>query len=313
MKSIHVCLILGIRVTSIHDDFLFFDPQYAANFRIWQFPRKKNTYGLKEIDGALKQAKLDRHYGDVLRLNLLKIILFFLLPNKGRNVEKNHIEAHAIGDAPVIKPAAIGSSFSSTDIGAVVVKVEDEVEVVREVNLEAISSEYGGDRLEKGAVEDEEPEAKEKDNEDEKDGDDGEKAKSVKEEPLQVANEEEVQIVVVYFINKKDIVEEANKTSVDQTTGVYVEEQSKEEMVKGNDDDDETLQKKPLPMKIIIEMLALMESEVDVILKKRHKLTDEDINDRALTWAYQMNLLQAYLEKLLLGVLYESFIQRPIS
>ncbi|KAF6163946.1 hypothetical protein GIB67_011270, partial [Kingdonia uniflora] len=89
MKPIHVCLILGLSVSPIANKFLFVDPEHITNFRLRQFPKKKNTYGLKEIDDALKQAKLERHHGDVLRLNLLKIILFFLLPNKGRNVWVN--------------------------------------------------------------------------------------------------------------------------------------------------------------------------------------------------------------------------------
>ncbi|KAF6175367.1 hypothetical protein GIB67_009061 [Kingdonia uniflora] len=56
-----------------------------------------------------------------------------------------------------------------------------------------------------------------------------------------------------------------------------------------------------------------MESEVDVTLKKRHTLTDKDINERAFKMACQRNELHAHLDKLLLGVLLESFIQRPIS
>ncbi|KAF6141050.1 hypothetical protein GIB67_006495 [Kingdonia uniflora] len=85
MKPIHICLILGLRVSPIENEFLFVDPEYMMNFRMRRFPKKKNTYGLKEIDDALKQAKLERHQEDVLRLNLLKIILSFLLPNKGIN------------------------------------------------------------------------------------------------------------------------------------------------------------------------------------------------------------------------------------
>ncbi|KAF6155089.1 hypothetical protein GIB67_035836 [Kingdonia uniflora] len=34
----------------------------------------------------------DRHLDDVLRLNLLKIILSFLLPNKGRNVWVKYVD-----------------------------------------------------------------------------------------------------------------------------------------------------------------------------------------------------------------------------
>ncbi|KAF6137384.1 hypothetical protein GIB67_036421 [Kingdonia uniflora] len=97
------------------------------------FPKKKNTYGLKEIIDALKQAKLERHQEDALPLNLLKIILSFLLPNKERNVKRYEIEASAIGDVPVIgAPAvlapAIGSSSSAIKIGAVVVRVCSQLE-----------------------------------------------------------------------------------------------------------------------------------------------------------------------------------------
>ncbi|KAF6152980.1 hypothetical protein GIB67_021585 [Kingdonia uniflora] len=144
MKPIHVCLILGLRVSPISDNFLFVDPEYITNFRMRRFPKKKNTYGLKEIDGALKQAKLERYHDDFLRLNLFKILLSFLLLNKRRNIEWM-----------------------------------------------------------KGPVEDEEP-----------------KAKSVQKEQLQVVEEEEVQemedseqqTVVMYYIGKKDVVEEANET-----------------------------------------------------------------------------------------------------
>ncbi|KAF6156512.1 hypothetical protein GIB67_011313 [Kingdonia uniflora] len=92
MKPIHVCLILGLHVSPIANEFLFVDPEHMTNFRMRRFPKKKNIYGLKEIDDALKQAKLERHHDDVLRLNLLKIILSFLLPNKGRNVGVKYVD-----------------------------------------------------------------------------------------------------------------------------------------------------------------------------------------------------------------------------
>ncbi|KAF6142888.1 hypothetical protein GIB67_022767 [Kingdonia uniflora] len=92
MKPIHVCLILGLRVSPIANEFLFVDYEHMTNFRMRRFPKKKNTYGLKEIDDALKHAILERHQEDVLRLNLLKIILSFLLPNKGRNVWVKYVD-----------------------------------------------------------------------------------------------------------------------------------------------------------------------------------------------------------------------------
>ncbi|KAF6142475.1 hypothetical protein GIB67_039439 [Kingdonia uniflora] len=54
MKPIHVCLILGLHVSPITSEFLFVDPEHMTNFRRRRFPKKKNTYGLKEIDDALK-------------------------------------------------------------------------------------------------------------------------------------------------------------------------------------------------------------------------------------------------------------------
>ncbi|KAF6137562.1 hypothetical protein GIB67_031841 [Kingdonia uniflora] len=89
---IHVYLILGIHVFPIANEFLFVDPEHMMNFIMRRFPKKKNTYGLKDFDDALVQAKLERYQEDVLRLNLLKIILSFLLPNKGRNVWVKYVD-----------------------------------------------------------------------------------------------------------------------------------------------------------------------------------------------------------------------------
>ncbi|KAF6136965.1 hypothetical protein GIB67_030729 [Kingdonia uniflora] len=55
MKPIHVYLILGLRVSPIANKFLFVDPEHMKNLRMRQFPKKKNTYGMKEINHALKQ------------------------------------------------------------------------------------------------------------------------------------------------------------------------------------------------------------------------------------------------------------------
>ncbi|KAF6142242.1 hypothetical protein GIB67_012091, partial [Kingdonia uniflora] len=215
---------------------------------------------------------------DVLRLNLLNILLSFVLPKKGKNVEvkyidlKNYIKAPAIGGAPKIDAPAFGSSSSKVDIGAAVVKevaseegveeekdltVEDEVEVEKEVNLEAISSEYGGDRLDKSLA--------------------------------------FFQTSLLFCFQELSFVLKPLAISF---VVCEVEEdgpQSKEKMMK------------------MRKMLVLIESEVDVTLKKRHKLTDEDINDWAMSFAIQMNLLHAHLYKHLPRVLFKSFIQRPIS
>ncbi|KAF6172508.1 hypothetical protein GIB67_007021 [Kingdonia uniflora] len=54
MNLIHVCLILGLRVSPITNEFLFVDPELMTNFEMRRFPKRKNTYGLKEIVDALK-------------------------------------------------------------------------------------------------------------------------------------------------------------------------------------------------------------------------------------------------------------------
>ncbi|KAF6167066.1 hypothetical protein GIB67_041321 [Kingdonia uniflora] len=54
MKLIHVCLILGLHVSSIANEFLFVDPEHMTNFIMRRFPKKKNIYGLTKIDDALK-------------------------------------------------------------------------------------------------------------------------------------------------------------------------------------------------------------------------------------------------------------------
>ncbi|KAF6146693.1 hypothetical protein GIB67_008979, partial [Kingdonia uniflora] len=63
-----------------------------GTYRMRRFPNKKNTYGLKEIDDALKYEKLERHQEDVLRLNLLRIILSFSLPNNRRNIWVKYVD-----------------------------------------------------------------------------------------------------------------------------------------------------------------------------------------------------------------------------
>ncbi|KAF6169479.1 hypothetical protein GIB67_004760 [Kingdonia uniflora] len=265
----------------------------------------------------------DRHLGDMKRCSSIKFVKNYTIishPEQGKKRwgERNHIEAPTIGDAPTIEPPAIdvpivsmpvvGSSSSATEIRTIVVRqvapeegldvvkdlmVDDDVEVGREVNLKAISSEYGGDLLE---MEDSEQET-----------------------------------VVVYYDGKKDVVEEANEANTYQTTAVSFEEQtmevaktedeasqtkkgkdevkqSKEEVAEGKDDDDGNSQKKPDPVQLV-----LMESEVNVTLKKSHTLSNKDNNEKAFKMACQMNLLYAHLDELLPGVLLESFIQRPIS
>ncbi|KAF6139319.1 hypothetical protein GIB67_021529 [Kingdonia uniflora] len=83
--------------------------------------------------------------------------------------------------------------------------VDDDVEVGREINLEAISSEYGGDFLEyvkwkKGKIDGEE-----------KAEDDKEQPQVVDDEEVQEMEDSEHKTVVVYYDGKKDVVEEANE------------------------------------------------------------------------------------------------------
>ncbi|KAF6172231.1 hypothetical protein GIB67_024853 [Kingdonia uniflora] len=116
MKPIQLCLILGLRDSHITNDFLFIDPEHMTNFRMRRFPKKINTFVLKEIDDALKQAKLERYhvFGSLF-------------------VEKNHIEVHVI-EPPAVGVHAVGApiigcSSTATEIGAVVVRVCSQLEV----------------------------------------------------------------------------------------------------------------------------------------------------------------------------------------
>ncbi|KAF6176430.1 hypothetical protein GIB67_010067 [Kingdonia uniflora] len=212
--------------------------------------------------------------------------------------------------------------------------VDDDVEVGREVNFKAISFEYGGNFLEwkKGD---------EKDNDENKDVE--EKVKSEEEQP-QVAEEfrttncSEVAKTDIVFFNQKEVVGEAYQANADQTTVVSVEEQTlkasadqttiisveeqtievtQTEKVISHQEEDvgEASQSKESKEKVEQnkEELVLKESKVDVTLKKRHALTEEEINERTFKMACQINQLHAHLDELLPGVLLESFIQRPIS
>ncbi|KAF6156582.1 hypothetical protein GIB67_029347 [Kingdonia uniflora] len=126
---------------------------------------------------------------------------------------------------------------------------------------------------------------------------------SVKEQTLEVEKTED----------------EASQASTDQTIVVYVEEQtievaqidvSKESKEEVEQNKEEVVEGK---CNTPAERLVLLELEVDVVLKKRHAVTDDEINEIAFIMAYQMNQLHVHLDELLLKVLLESFIQRPIS
>ncbi|KAF6170973.1 hypothetical protein GIB67_014790 [Kingdonia uniflora] len=150
-----------------------------------------------------------------------------------------------------------------------------------------------------------------------------------------VAEEEDSEqpTAVMYYTGKKDVQHE-NEASADQITTVSVEEQTLE-VKKTKDEASQAsagqttvvfIKKQTIVVvqtEVVIyhqekdvgetSQLVLMESKVDVTLKKRHTLTEEEINEIAVKIVCEMNRLHAHLDELLPGVLLESFIQRPIS
>ncbi|KAF6135788.1 hypothetical protein GIB67_028644 [Kingdonia uniflora] len=190
--------------------------------------------------------------------------------------------------------------------------VDDDVKVGREVNFNVVSSEYGGDLLEwkKGEEKDNDvkKDIKEKVKSEEEKVQEMEESKNGDEKVDDVAKEEDSEqpTVVVYYTEKKDV-QPDNEASADKITVVSVEEQTlevvktedeasqtkeskeeveqnKEEVFEGKDDDDRNSYNKPNP-----EQLVLMESEVNVTLKKRHALTEKEINKSAFKMACEMN------------------------
>ncbi|KAF6154595.1 hypothetical protein GIB67_022330, partial [Kingdonia uniflora] len=119
----------------------------------------------------------------------------------------------------------------------------------------------------------------------------------------------------IVFFNQEEVAGEAyqSKKSKEEV------EQNKEKVVEGKDGDDRNSHNNLDPEQVIKEMaidqtnLILIESEVDVTLKKRHALTKDEINEITFIMAYRINQLHAHLDELLPGVLLEFFIQRPIS
>ncbi|KAF6174461.1 hypothetical protein GIB67_025409 [Kingdonia uniflora] len=174
--------------------------------------------------------------------------------------------------------------------------VDNDVEVGREVNFNAISSEYGGDLLELKKGE-------EKDNNDKKDVEE-----KVKFEEEKVKRKKMYNIIMRYLLNKRThdlktmVVADVAKTdivffnqeevdgeayqsvdlqaSTDQTTAISVEKQTLE-VEKTKDE---------------ASQLDLMKSEVDITSKKRHELTEEENNESAFKMACRMNELHAHLE-----------------
>ncbi|KAF6175887.1 hypothetical protein GIB67_003375 [Kingdonia uniflora] len=171
--------------------------------------------------------------------------------------------------------------------------VDDDVEI----NLEAISSEYGGSLLKNVKFEEEQPQVAEEE--------DSEPPTVVvyynRKKDVQHANETmvvaEVAKTDIVFFNQEEVGSEAYQASANQTTAVSVEKQTLD--VENTEDE--------------ASQFVFMESEVDVTLKKRHTLTEDEINERAFKMACRMNQLYAHIDELFSGVLIESFIQRPIS
>ncbi|KAF6171084.1 hypothetical protein GIB67_010952, partial [Kingdonia uniflora] len=93
-----------------------------------------------------------------------------------------------------------------------------------------------------------------------------------------------VQTEVVISYQEEDVDEASHVTYHLITESKEEEEQNKEEVFEGKDDDDGNLHNKPDH-----EQLILMESEVDITLKKRHALTEEEINERAIKMVCQIN------------------------
>ncbi|KAF6143344.1 hypothetical protein GIB67_001288 [Kingdonia uniflora] len=266
----------------------------------------------KKVEGTKEKVFTDEQFNYVPLIQLKTLIL--TIPKKGlanrvprkRRAEFSELENIQSTAKNLLQQVTPGE-------GLEVVKdlmVDDDVEV----NLEVISSEYGGGLLNWKK-------------DDEKDDDDKkyveEKVKYEEEQP-QVAEEEDSEppTVVVYY-NRKKYVQHANETLV-------VVEIIKTDIVFFNHEEvvgeayqttyylfavDFSFSSFDLPylVSLLSFVLALMELEVDVTLKKRHALTDAKINEIAFKMACRMNQLYAQLDKLLSGVLLESFIQMSIS
>ncbi|KAF6144182.1 hypothetical protein GIB67_004855 [Kingdonia uniflora] len=306
-------------------------------------PNKK-----KKVEGPEKEVLPDEQFDHVPQIQLKALIP--KIPKKGM---ANRVPRNRRVQFPELQniQSTVENLLQQVVPGEILevanaLMVNDDVEVGREVNFNTISSEYGSDLLEwkKGEendnddkkdveekVKSEEDKIEESKNGDEKfDGD--EKVDDVAEEKdseqptvvtMVVAEIAKTDIV---FFNQEEVVGETYHASADQTTVVFVEEQTlevektedkasqtkeskeeveqnKEKVFEGKDDNDGNSQNKPNP-----EQLVLMESEVDVTSKKRHALIEEENNESAFKMACRMNQLHAHLDELLPGVLLESFI-----
>ncbi|KAF6167510.1 hypothetical protein GIB67_031711 [Kingdonia uniflora] len=254
---------------------------------------------MKKVEGPKKEALTDEQFDHVPLIQLKALIP--KIPKKGL---ANRVPRKRRQVAP-------GEILDVANA----VMVDDDVKVGREVNFNAISSEYGGDLLEwkKG---------EEKDNDDKKDVEEKvkpeeeevqemEESKNGDEKVDDVTEEEDSEqpTVVVYYIEKIDA-QPDNETMV-------VAEVAKTDIVFFNQEEvvGETYQTKESKEEVEqnINELVLIESEVDITSKKRHALTEEENNESTFKMACRMNQLHVHLDELLPGVLLESFIQRPIS
>ncbi|KAF6140420.1 hypothetical protein GIB67_013189 [Kingdonia uniflora] len=259
MKPIHVCLILGLRVSPITNEFLFVDPEHMTNFRIRRFPKKNNAYGLKEIDDALKQAKLERHQA--------------IKPSETDMPQRLVQEAMTMVVAQVAK-----------------------IDIVFFNQEEVIGKAYQASADQTTIV-------------------------SIEEQTLEVEKTKDKVIQTIEVAQTEVEISYQEEDAGEASQSIYLQSKDSKEEVEQNkdDDDDRNSQNKPDPEQVIKEIvvdqtnLVLMESEVDVTLKKIRALTKDEINERAFKMTCRINQLHAHLDELLPGVLLESFIQRPIS
>ncbi|KAF6151688.1 hypothetical protein GIB67_001971 [Kingdonia uniflora] len=216
---------------------------------------------------------------------------------------RNQIEAPTIGAPAVVVPAVgtlaiVGDNtlplgdiplLGQYQFSALEKTAKPKREGVgREVNFKAISSKYGSDLLETMVV------------------------AVVAKTDVVFINQEEAVGEAYQILEVEKTEDEASQSiylqaSTDQTTVVSTEEQTIEvvqtDLVIFHQEEDIGEASK----------FVLIESEVDVTLKKKHALTEDEINERAFIMVCRMNQLHAHLDELLPGVLLESFIQRPIS
>ncbi|KAF6162001.1 hypothetical protein GIB67_021922 [Kingdonia uniflora] len=138
MKPIHVCLILGLRVSPIANEFLFVDPEYMKNFRRRRFPKKKNTYGRCSSIKFVKNYTILSPPEQGEKRLAIKPSETDMQQDLVQGAMRYQIKTPVIGAIPIIGvPAvsaptvvvpAMGTSSSTTEIEAVVVRVCSQLE-----------------------------------------------------------------------------------------------------------------------------------------------------------------------------------------